>query len=128
MTGSKLGVGFIGSGVVAKFHIDGWRGVRDADVLGVYSPNPAHAEATATRARELRVGNTRAFNSIEEMVAAPEFLSFLFQRAELDFHGPVEYRVSHGDIYYHGGRTTWTDEDLLDTGMTAKPPSLSVLV
>ena len=72
MTGSRLGVGFIGSGFVVKFHLEAWRGVRDADVLGVYSPNTAHAEATAARARELRVGNARAFESIEEMVAAPE--------------------------------------------------------
>jgi predicted dehydrogenase len=46
--------------------------VRDADVLGVYSPNPRHAEAAAAFARELRVGSARAFTSIEEMVAAPE--------------------------------------------------------
>ena len=72
MTGSRLGVGFIGSGFVAKFHLEAWRGVRDADVLGVYSPNTAHAEATAARARELRVGNARAFTSIAEMVTAPE--------------------------------------------------------
>jgi len=72
MSSSKLGVGFIGSGFVAKFHLEAWRGVRDADVLGVYSPNMAHAEATAARARELRVGNARAFKSIEEMIAAPE--------------------------------------------------------
>jgi predicted dehydrogenase len=72
MKGSRLGVGFIGSGFVAKFHLDAWRGVRDADVLGVYSPNSEHAKATAARARELRVGNTRSFASIEEMVAAPE--------------------------------------------------------
>ena len=72
MTKNKLGIGFIGSGFVAKFHLEAWRGVRDADVLGVYSPNAAHAEATAARARELRVGNARAFKSIEEMVAAPE--------------------------------------------------------
>src|SRR4026208_1276362 len=72
MTGSKLGIGFIGSGFVAKFHLEAWRGVRDADVLGVYSPNTTHAEATAARARELRVGKARAFKSIEEMVAAPE--------------------------------------------------------
>src|SRR6185295_10483023 len=72
MTGSKLGIGFIGSGFVAKFHLEAWRGVRDADVLGVYSPNTAHAEVTAARARELRVGHARAFSSIEEMVAAPE--------------------------------------------------------
>jgi predicted dehydrogenase len=72
MTASKLGIGFIGSGFVAKFHLEAWRGVRDADVLGVYSPNAAHAEETAARARTLRVGNARAFNSIEEMVAAPD--------------------------------------------------------
>ena len=69
---SKLGIGFIGSGFVAKFHLQAWRGVRDADVLGIYSPNQQHAEATAALARELRVGNARAFASIEEMVAAPE--------------------------------------------------------
>ncbi len=60
MTGSKLGIGFIGSGFVAKFHLQAWRGVRDADVLGVYSPNAKHAEATAALARELRVGNCAA--------------------------------------------------------------------
>src|ERR1700752_3742063 len=72
MTASKLGIGFIGSGFVTRFHMKGWRGVRDADVLGVYSPNIEHAEATAALARELRVGNAQAFNSIEEMIAAPE--------------------------------------------------------
>ena len=72
MTDSRLGVGFIGSGFVAKFHLQAWRGVRDADVLGVFSPNHEHAESTAALARELRVGNARAFKSIEEMIAAPE--------------------------------------------------------
>jgi predicted dehydrogenase len=72
MSDTRLGIGFIGSGFVAKFHLQAWRGVRDADVLGVFSPNRSHAEATAALARELRVGNARAFNSIEEMVAAPE--------------------------------------------------------
>ncbi|HEY6802852.1 MAG TPA: Gfo/Idh/MocA family oxidoreductase [Pyrinomonadaceae bacterium] len=69
---NKLGVGFIGSGFVAKFHLQAWRGVRDADVLGIYSPNKEHAEQTAAIARDLRVGNARAFSSIEEMIAAPE--------------------------------------------------------
>ena len=72
MAANRLGVGFIGSGFVAKFHLQAWRGVRDADVLGVYSPNPVHAEETAALARNLRLGNTRAFGSIEEMIAAPE--------------------------------------------------------
>jgi predicted dehydrogenase len=72
MARDKLGVGFIGSGFVAKFHLQAWRGVRDADVLGVYSPNAEHAGTTAALASELRVGNARAFSSIEDMIAAPE--------------------------------------------------------
>jgi predicted dehydrogenase len=68
----RLGVGFIGSGFVAKFHLHSWQGVRDADVLGIYSPNSSHAEETAALARKLRVGNTRPFTSIEEMIAADE--------------------------------------------------------
>jgi predicted dehydrogenase len=72
MPSKKLGVGFIGSGFVTRFHLQSWVGVRDADVLGVYSPNHEHAEATASFAEGLRVGNARAFNSIEEMIAAPD--------------------------------------------------------
>src|ERR1700681_945185 len=72
MAPSRLGVGFIGSGFVTRFHIQSWAGVRDADVLGVYSPNHEHAEATASFVQGLRAGNARAFNSIEEMIAAPE--------------------------------------------------------
>jgi predicted dehydrogenase len=72
MAGNRLGIGFIGSGFVTRFHLQAWQGVRDADVLGVYSPNPEHAAATAALARELRVGAARAFGSIEEMIAAPE--------------------------------------------------------
>ena len=72
MTANKLGIGFIGSGFVTKFHLHAWQGVRDADVRGIYSPNPDHAAATAELARTLRVGDARPFNSIEELIAAPE--------------------------------------------------------
>lgn len=71
MTTDKLGVGFVGSGFVTRFHLQAWRGVRDADVLGVYSPNLEHANAAATLARQLRVGKAKPFNSIAEMVADP---------------------------------------------------------
>jgi predicted dehydrogenase len=67
-----LGVGFVGSGFVARFHIQSWTAVRDADVRGVYSPNRQRAEEAAGLARSLRVGEARAFGSIEELVAAPE--------------------------------------------------------
>jgi predicted dehydrogenase len=68
---NRLGVGFIGSGFITRFHIRSWEAVRDADVRGVYSPNRANAESAAALARELRVGDARAFASIEAMVADP---------------------------------------------------------
>jgi predicted dehydrogenase len=68
----RLGVGFIGSGFITRFHIQSWVGVRDADVRGIWSPNAERAEEAATLARDLRVGDARRFASIEEMVAAPE--------------------------------------------------------
>ncbi len=71
MANKRLGIGFIGSGFITKFHIKSFLAVRDADVLGVWSPNKQHAEETAAVARELRVGDCQAFNTIEEMVASP---------------------------------------------------------
>jgi predicted dehydrogenase len=68
----RLGVGFVGSGFNARFHMRSWVGVRDADVRGVWSPNRGRAEAAASLARSLRVGEARAFGSIEELVQAPE--------------------------------------------------------
>jgi predicted dehydrogenase len=65
----RLGVGFIGSGFITRFHIRSWEGVRDADVRGVWSPNRANAEDAAALARSLRVGDAKAFDSIEAMVA-----------------------------------------------------------
>ncbi|MFN8582135.1 MAG: Gfo/Idh/MocA family oxidoreductase [Gemmatimonadaceae bacterium] len=71
MTSKRLGIGFIGSGFNTRFHIMGWQGVRDADVLGVWSPNAKNAAATAGLARDLDVGNAKAYKSIAEMVADP---------------------------------------------------------
>src|SRR3989442_238924 len=72
MANKTLGVGFIGSGFITRFHLQSWIGVRDADVRGVWSPNSKHAETAARLAHSLRVGEARAFPSIEAMVAAPE--------------------------------------------------------
>ena len=67
----RLGVGFIGSGFITRFHIRSWEAVRDADVRGIYSPTRANAEDAAALARSLHVGDARAFDSIEEMAADP---------------------------------------------------------
>jgi predicted dehydrogenase len=71
MKDGRLGVGFIGSGFNAKFHMLGWQGVRDADVLGVWSPNAKNAAAAARYANERDVGAARAYKSIGDMVADP---------------------------------------------------------
>ena len=71
MTRRRLGIGIIGSGFNAKFHLRAFVGVRDADVLGIWSPNAKHAQEAAALARRLDVGSARAFRSIGEMVADP---------------------------------------------------------
>jgi predicted dehydrogenase len=67
-----LGIGFVGSGFNARFHIHAFSGVRDADVRGVWSPNAKNAAATAKLARDVEVGDARAYKTIAEMVADPE--------------------------------------------------------
>ena len=69
---TPLGIGFIGSGFNARFHIQSFTGVRDADVLGVWSPTAEHAAATAAYARKLEVGRAKAYRSIADMVADPK--------------------------------------------------------
>jgi predicted dehydrogenase len=73
MSSSKpLGVGFIGSGFNAKFHMLGWIGVRDADVRGVWSPNKKNAGVAAAYAKKLDVGDCKPYKSITDMVADPD--------------------------------------------------------
>jgi predicted dehydrogenase len=67
----RLGVGFIGSGFNARFHMQGFRAVREGDVLGVWSPNKKNAASAASFARTLDIGETKPYESITEMVADP---------------------------------------------------------
>jgi predicted dehydrogenase len=46
--------------------------VRDADILGVWSPNEGNAESAAGLARSLGVGDAQAYGSITDMVADPD--------------------------------------------------------
>src|SRR3989454_845695 len=67
----RLGIGMVGSGFNAKFHLLGFVGVRDADVLGVWSPNQNNAAETAGIAKQLGVGAAKAYPSIAAMVEDP---------------------------------------------------------
>lgn len=93
-----LGVGFIGSGFNARFHIQGWRGVRDADVLGVWSPNAKNATSAAALARALDVGKAKAYKSITEMVADPAIEAIWLT-------GPNQARVENVEEIVHAVKT-----------------------
>ena len=71
MSDKRLGIGFVGSGFNARFHMLGLQKVREIDVLGVWSPNKKNAESAAAYARSIDVGNAKAFASIGDMVADP---------------------------------------------------------
>lgn len=71
MSSTRLGIGFIGSGFITQFHIRSMVGVRDADVLGVWSPNRERAQSAASLARTLNVGEAKAYPSITAMIEDP---------------------------------------------------------
>ena len=71
MAETRLGVGFVGSGFNAKFHVQAFVAIRDADVRGVWSPNEKNAAETAALAKRLEVGEAKAYRSIADMVADP---------------------------------------------------------
>src|SRR5919107_4553687 len=71
MPNGRLGVGFVGSGFIARFHVQSFAAVRDADVAAVWSPNAERAAAAASLARALDVGPARVHRSIGDMVADP---------------------------------------------------------
>ena len=67
----RLGIGLIGSGFNARFHLRAFTGVRDADVLGVWSPHAKRAQEAAALARQLGVGDAIPARSIADLVANP---------------------------------------------------------
>ncbi|MCH8994142.1 MAG: Gfo/Idh/MocA family oxidoreductase [Chloroflexi bacterium] len=71
MATKRLGLGIIGSGFVARFHIQSLVSVRDADVVAITSPTREHAEDAARLATSLSVGSPEVYASIAEMVSDP---------------------------------------------------------
>ncbi len=65
----RLGVGIIGAGFNAKFHIRSWVSVRDADICGIFDKNIERSEEAAELAKNLKVGKPKIFDSITEMVS-----------------------------------------------------------
>jgi ornithine cyclodeaminase/alanine dehydrogenase-like protein (mu-crystallin family) len=65
MKTDRLGIGMIGSGFNARFHLHAFVGVRDADIRGIWSPNEKNASEAAGLARSLDVGEPRLHSRVE---------------------------------------------------------------
>ena len=72
MKKQKLGIGIIGGGFNARFHIRAWTGVRDADILGIFDPDQKRAAEAAALARKLQVGEAKTYSSITDMASNPK--------------------------------------------------------
>ena len=68
---SVLGVGMIGSGFINGFHVNSWRGVRNADIVGIASRNQRTADDLASKCRELGVGNPFVTSDVVQLVRDP---------------------------------------------------------
>ena len=66
-----LGIGVIGGGFIARFHIKSWVGVRGADIRGVFDPDEKRAREACALARSLDVGEAKPFKSVAAMAADP---------------------------------------------------------
>ncbi|MEO6066972.1 MAG: Gfo/Idh/MocA family oxidoreductase [Gemmatimonadales bacterium] len=90
----RLGIGFIGSGFNARFHMQAFQAIRDADVRGVWSPNARNAAAAARYANELDIGRCKAYKTIRDMVADPDIHA-------LWLCGPNQARITNVEEISH---------------------------
>jgi predicted dehydrogenase len=71
MSKGQLGIGLVGSGFVARFHIQSLVSVRDCHVAGIASPTRAHTEDAAALARDLGLGEPNVFASVGDLARDP---------------------------------------------------------
>src|SRR6266508_5371165 len=65
--GVALGVGIVGSGFIARFHVLAWQSVRGADITAICSRNAETAADLAELARQLGVGDPRIYSDPAEL-------------------------------------------------------------
>src|SRR5512139_3322532 len=96
-TAQTLGIGIIGGGFIARFHIRSWIGVRDADILGVYDPDPKRAREACALVKSLGVGTAKPYASITEMAADPR-IGALWICAPNYTRGEVMEEIAHAVV------------------------------
>lgn len=65
----KLGVGFIGSGFVAKFHALAMTGVRNAEIAAIYNVREGSARRLAGYVEELGIGKPKVYTDLRDMLS-----------------------------------------------------------
>lgn len=83
-----LNIGFIGSGFMAKFHLQSLEGVRNCRVAGVYSTTAARRDAFAAAADARGLGPCKAYASLEDMLCSPDIDAVWVV-------GPNDKRIEH---------------------------------
>ena len=71
MKKKHLGIGIIGGGFIARFHIKSWIAVRDADIVAIFDPDAKRAREACALVNTLGVGPAKPYASITDMVADP---------------------------------------------------------
>lgn len=72
MKKEKLGVGFIGAGFITGFHIQSWKGVRDADITAIHSRPSTDALQAKKLCEKLHVGKPKIYSELSKMVQDPQ--------------------------------------------------------
>ncbi|GAB3601014.1 Gfo/Idh/MocA family protein [Microbacterium tumbae] len=72
MSQDTLGVGIVGAGFIARFHVRSWQSIRHSDIVGVSSRTLASAEKLARYAEEIGVGgDVAAYGDVAALVQDP---------------------------------------------------------
>ena len=69
---APLRIGMIGSGFMARFHLQAMMGVRDAVIGGVFSPDRQRREDFRRRVDAAGLGPCRSFASAEELAGSDD--------------------------------------------------------
>ncbi len=68
MNKDKLGIGIIGAGFVANFHVKSFVGVRNAEIKAIYSRTYSKAKSLANLVENLGVGKPKVYSNIFDML------------------------------------------------------------
>ena len=68
----KLGVGYVGTGFISRFHAKSFVAVRNADIAAVYSRTENSGKAFAAFCDNLGVGKPAVYTDLAEMVRDPQ--------------------------------------------------------